>query len=152
MSLPGGTSRPRAASVEARLARLGFVDPIRARRMLDDPAMTALVGVADDRDATSIALVEAMGRTSDPDQAVLGLLRVSEAVAGGALRDDPEHGTAALVRAVREDDVARLRLTAVLGGSSALADYLVSHPRAWRAVATAQRRTGDELRDRLVSA
>ena len=152
MSLPGGTSRPRAASVEARLARLGFVDPIRARRMLDDPAMTALVGVADDRDATSIALVEAMGRTSDPDQAVLGLLRVSEAVAGGALRDDPEHGTAALVRAVREDDVARLRLTAVLGGSSALADYLVSHPRAWRAVANAQRRTGDELRDRLVSA
>ncbi|MEO8850899.1 MAG: bifunctional [glutamine synthetase] adenylyltransferase/[glutamine synthetase]-adenylyl-L-tyrosine phosphorylase, partial [Allobranchiibius sp.] len=66
----------------------------------------------------------------DPDQAVLGLVRLSEAVTGseltglGALLLDPGPG--------------RRRLIQLLGSSAGLTDHLVRHPHHWRDIADAR--------------
>ncbi len=151
MSLSGG-SRPRSVSVETRLARIGFSDPERARRFLDEPVMTGVVGTADDGDEVAAAVVEALGRAADPDLAVLSLLRVVEGVAAPALRDDPRAGLVALTAALRDDPTAAGRLIGVLGASSAAGDYLASHPAAWGVITGAERRSAEHLRADLVAA
>ena len=68
-------------------------------------------------------LVALLGRTSDPDLALTGLLRLVEAV--GAARDD-------LLAEVVDDEGTAMRLLSVLGASQALTDHLVRHPDQWR--------------------
>ncbi|WP_286960489.1 bifunctional [glutamine synthetase] adenylyltransferase/[glutamine synthetase]-adenylyl-L-tyrosine phosphorylase [Arsenicicoccus sp. UBA7492] len=133
-SQPAATSR--ATSATGALARQGFQDPSRAQTLLDDPAVTTLVG--DSRDA----LVGALRTTADPDLALLSLVRLAEALTG----DGRDRGPAGdLGRALREDPAGRDRLLHVLGASSALGDHLVSHPQDWRRAVGASRHTAEEL-------
>jgi glutamate-ammonia-ligase adenylyltransferase len=96
----------RAASADARLARLGFVEPERALADLE-----ALGLDADDTLLTELA------RAADPDLAI-------SALAG---MDDP-----ALLPALRSDELLRRRLFAVLGASTAFGTHLSRYPGDWR--------------------
>ena len=91
------------------LVRMGFVDAERSLANLD-----RLGEVAD-------PLLPVLARTGDPDQALLGLVRLAEAAADGQ----------ALLSAVAEDEHTAVRLLSVLGASTALADHLVRHPEQW---------------------
>ena len=115
------------------LARRGFSDTRRAESLLDDPALTPL---ADAR----AELLAALARSADPDQALLGLVRLMEA--GGS--DD-------LVTALRTDELARGRVIGALGISSALVDHLVAHPEQWRDAVTAQEMTPEERTEALLA-
>lgn len=95
-----------------RLARAGFADAAAAASELSSPALAPL---ADDE-----ALLVAISRTADPDQALRSLGRLLPA-AGDEL-----------LAALRSDEQLRTRLLAVLGFSSALGDHLVRHPGHWR--------------------
>jgi glutamate-ammonia-ligase adenylyltransferase len=96
----------RPASADARLARLGFVEPERALAELE-----ALRLDADDPMLTELA------RAADPDLAV-------SALAGMA---DPE-----LLSALRSDELLRSRLFSVLGASTAFGTHLSRYPQDWR--------------------
>ncbi len=124
----------RGETVPGALTRLGFADPARARALLDEPALAPLIGsresVEDDGLATALADV------ADPDQALLGLVRLMEAAA----RIPPAADGAGLAHALGAPGPARDRLLAVLGASTALADHLVAHPEHWPAVAAAEPR------------
>ncbi|GAB3858773.1 bifunctional [glutamine synthetase] adenylyltransferase/[glutamine synthetase]-adenylyl-L-tyrosine phosphorylase [Nocardioides maradonensis] len=100
---------PRSAHRLA-LIRAGFADIDRARAELD--------AFGSDGDA----LLSCLGRTADPDAALIGLGRLAV-----ALGDDGP----AMVSAVAADEGTAMRLLSVLGASSALADHLVSHPGHW---------------------
>jgi glutamate-ammonia-ligase adenylyltransferase len=65
-------------------------------------------------------LPDALSAAADPDLALLGLVRVLEAL--------PEDESAGLLLALRRAGPPRDRLVAVLGGSVALVDHLVRHP------------------------
>lgn len=145
MSAPaplGADRSRRAPSLGGRLSRLGFVDPGRAERFVADPALEEVLGRSLHPDGP---VLRALGATADPDLALLGLVRLAEAV-----RTDPRH-TATLRAALgdvgsgapadadrltpadaisgrRDDPGACPRLLAVLGASSALAEQLVRHP------------------------
>ncbi|WP_256842539.1 bifunctional [glutamine synthetase] adenylyltransferase/[glutamine synthetase]-adenylyl-L-tyrosine phosphorylase [Ornithinimicrobium cryptoxanthini] len=93
----------------AHLSRAGFTDARRAERLLDE----LLASMPGDPDAED--LTDALSRVADPDEALLGAVRLVEA--------DPEVGLVLL-----EAGTARDRVLAVLGGSTALADHLVRHP------------------------
>ncbi|WP_347042436.1 bifunctional [glutamine synthetase] adenylyltransferase/[glutamine synthetase]-adenylyl-L-tyrosine phosphorylase [Brachybacterium nesterenkovii] len=95
------------------LARLGFGRTDRAQRFLADPALDGL-----DR-----AGVEAIGRTADPDEALIGLLRWAESA-----RQADETGAARLLADVGEEGTAGSRLVTLLGASVALGDFLTRHP------------------------
>ena len=101
-----------------RLARLGFDDAERAGCLLgpkpDGLDLWTDRGPADDGAA---AVVSSLGRTADPDLALLALSRFA----------DTE-----LLTALRMDPVLRRRLLAVLGASAALGDHLVAYPADWR--------------------
>ena len=121
----------RASSREGWLARAGFTDAASAARLLDraDPGG----GVLDE------TLLAAVGRSADPDRALVALDRLLEAV------DD----RAELVTAFDAHERLLDRLAAVLGLSTALADHLVRHPQQWHGLAEidAQRRpSAGELR------
>ncbi|MGA8246999.1 MAG: bifunctional glutamine-synthetase adenylyltransferase/deadenyltransferase, partial [Nocardioides sp.] len=102
---------PRSDSVHARLLRLGFEDPDRAR--------DELAALGDGVEP----LVALLARTADPDQALSGLTRL-------AGRVGPE-----LVSELSEDEGTSMRLLSVLGASQALADHLYRHPDQWRELA-----------------
>ncbi|USQ75030.1 bifunctional [glutamine synthetase] adenylyltransferase/[glutamine synthetase]-adenylyl-L-tyrosine phosphorylase [Ornithinimicrobium cryptoxanthini] len=93
----------------AHLSRAGFTDARRAERLLDE----LLASMPGDPDAED--LTDALSRVADPDEALLGAVRLVEA--------DPEVGLV-----LHEAGTARDRVLAVLGGSTALADHLVRHP------------------------
>ncbi len=116
-------------SVPAGIARLGFADPRRANTLLDDPAVAELAGDPDRIESGGLS--QSLARTADPDAALLGLVRFMEAVAADRAR------RAEVVRVVGSDPVARHRLLAVLGASTALADHLVAHPEQWTAATQA---------------
>jgi glutamate-ammonia-ligase adenylyltransferase len=69
------------------------------------------------------AVLAALSRSPDPDLALRGIDR---------LRDSEGDGWAGLDEALATDPVLRGRLVAVLGSSSALADFVVSRPGEWR--------------------
>jgi glutamate-ammonia-ligase adenylyltransferase len=92
-------------SLSGFLARTGFADVDRAKREL------AALGIADEEHPVLAALAQ----SADPDLALTGLSRIAE-------RD------ATLIGHLRADDAFRVRLTAVLGVSAALADHLTRHP------------------------
>ncbi|WP_199434320.1 bifunctional [glutamine synthetase] adenylyltransferase/[glutamine synthetase]-adenylyl-L-tyrosine phosphorylase [Qaidamihabitans albus] len=71
-------------------------------------------------------VLAALSRTPDPDLALRAIDRIREA--------DPA-GWPELSEALRVDAVLRGRLLAVIGSSSALADFLVSTPEQWRRLA-----------------
>jgi glutamate-ammonia-ligase adenylyltransferase len=132
----------RATTAGAQLARLGFSDPRRAERLLQD---SALAGFADPMDDVfHDGLPDALSAAADPDLALLGLVRVLEAL--------PEDESAGLLLALRRAGPPRDRLVAVLGGSVALVDHLVRHPNHWRCVAEAEPPTARGLREGLVRA
>lgn len=157
----------RSTTATGQLARLGFAEPQRAERLLHD---RALLGVADPLDDLfHDGLADALSQAADPDQALLGLVRVVEALGapttGARARDAGNAGNGGdagdagelleqslLLATLRQAGPARERLVAVLGGSSALVDHLVGHPQHWRCVAEAQAPTAPALRSRLLAA
>jgi [glutamine synthetase] adenylyltransferase / [glutamine synthetase]-adenylyl-L-tyrosine phosphorylase len=134
---PAGRTDGREASTAGKLARLGFTDGRRAERLLADPALAGLVDPLDD--VFDDGLLRALGQTPDPDLALVGLVRLLEATADQARRDDDEPADGPLhageLRAVlRADTLVRRRLLAVLGASAALGDHLARHPAHWQAL------------------
>ncbi|WP_347350565.1 bifunctional [glutamine synthetase] adenylyltransferase/[glutamine synthetase]-adenylyl-L-tyrosine phosphorylase [Intrasporangium sp.] len=137
----------RTSSLAGQLARLGFDDLPRARSLLDDPVL-ALLG--DGPHGLPADLLGAVGETADPDLALLGLVRVLEALTSAA--EPPETGPAALATELRTAGPGRDRVLAVLGASSAFVDHLVRHPGHWVCAARAEPRPGEQVRAELVAA
>ncbi|GAA1908050.1 bifunctional [glutamine synthetase] adenylyltransferase/[glutamine synthetase]-adenylyl-L-tyrosine phosphorylase [Lapillicoccus jejuensis] len=143
---------PRVSSPGAQLARLGFADPERSERLLREPVLAGLLDPMDE--VFEDGLVEALSRAAEPDLALLGLVRVLE-----ALRDIPSSPGEAedverreVVATLRRRGPARDRLVAVLGGSTALVDHLAHHPEHWRDVSEAEPPTAEGLRQALLEA
>ena len=113
---------PRGESIPGALTRLGFDEPRRALSLLDDPVLERVIQRRDAIEDDGLA--RALAETADPDQALLGLVRLMESVCRGpapALRTRVE-------RVLVEGGVGRRRILEVLGASLALADHLVAHP------------------------
>lgn len=110
-------TRGRSGTLAGWLARAGFDDPGRAVRLLEGAVMAEVVQRAAEH---RVDLVRELGRTADPDLALLGLVRLAE-----ALEPDPR---SRIVEAVGSDVALRTRLFAVVGASEALANWLVAHP------------------------
>ncbi|AZA11837.1 bifunctional [glutamine synthetase] adenylyltransferase/[glutamine synthetase]-adenylyl-L-tyrosine phosphorylase [Corynebacterium gerontici] len=75
----------------------------------------------------SVPLLWALAGTANEDLALNSLIRFMQAL------DDAERKDVDL--AIREDIVFRVRLFALLGGSSVLGDHLAAHPQLWRDLA-----------------
>ncbi|GAA2992726.1 bifunctional [glutamine synthetase] adenylyltransferase/[glutamine synthetase]-adenylyl-L-tyrosine phosphorylase [Actinokineospora diospyrosa] len=97
-------------------ARFGLTDP-RAEQDL------RAAGLWGDAGPQREVILTALSRTPDPDLALRGLDRVREA--------DPDQW-ARLRGELETDRRLRARLIAVLGSSTAFADFLVAHPDQWR--------------------
>jgi glutamate-ammonia-ligase adenylyltransferase len=110
----------RRSSTFTRLLRHGFTDPAAALRLLDADELS---GVRADP-----VLLEALGATADPDLALLGLVRLVEALV--------PHEQRALLDTVTTAKPLRDRLLGVLGASAALGDHLARHPADWHALVT----------------
>ncbi|MFP8941263.1 bifunctional [glutamine synthetase] adenylyltransferase/[glutamine synthetase]-adenylyl-L-tyrosine phosphorylase [Streptomyces fenghuangensis] len=102
-----------------RFVRRGFTDPGAGVRLLDSPA---LARVRDDA-----VLLDALGATADPDQALLSFVRLVEA-------QPDEAGRQTLLGTVLAAKPLRDRLLGVLGASEALGDHLAGHPDDWQAL------------------
>ena len=128
-----------AGRAPSNLARRGLVDATRAEQLLADPALGPLTLCRD-------AILDALGRTADPDGALLGLVRLAEAAghAGTVVEE--------LTSALCEGERARQRLLGVLGASSALTDHLVAHPAHWRAALEAEHLAPEARSERLIAA
>ncbi|MFE5157365.1 bifunctional [glutamine synthetase] adenylyltransferase/[glutamine synthetase]-adenylyl-L-tyrosine phosphorylase [Streptomyces sp. NPDC056697] len=130
MSVPQG----RRSSNVTRLLRHGFTDASAAQRLLDAPELAAV--------RSDSVLLEALGATADPDLALLGLVRLVEALPedeGEA--GEPNGGQRAGSRQALLDTLVtakplRDRLLGVLGASEALGDHLARHPGDWHALVT----------------
>ena len=116
MAVPQG----RRSSAFTRLLRYGFGEPAAAGRLLES---AALDGVRDDP-----VLLDALGGAADPDRALLGLVRLAEALG-------PERRQALLDTLVAAKPL-RDRLLGVLGASEALGDHLARHPDDWESLVT----------------
>ena len=116
------------------LARLGFVDSDRARRVLEELGEHAG------------PLVPLIARSADPDQALAALGGLAEAL------DDRD----AMLRELADDEGSAMRLLLVLGASQALGDHLRKHPQQWRELTDptlgSTRPSAHALRDSLVRA
>ncbi|MFG2820391.1 bifunctional [glutamine synthetase] adenylyltransferase/[glutamine synthetase]-adenylyl-L-tyrosine phosphorylase [Kitasatospora sp. NPDC048365] len=110
----------RTSRLEIRLVRRGFGDPDQAVRRLADPALHGL--------AADPVLLDALGATADPDQALHGLAGLLEAL--------DEHERHTLRDTLTTSKPLRDRLLGVLGASTALGDHLARHPRDWHALVT----------------
>jgi glutamate-ammonia-ligase adenylyltransferase len=122
-----------------RLRRHGFTDTEAAGRLLDGPALAEV--------RTDPVLLEALGATADPDLALLGLVRLVEALEAHDLATAPPAGGAdpggtsgeerhALLDTLVTAKPLRDRLLGVLGASAALGDHLATHPLDWHALVT----------------
>lgn len=69
--------------------------------------------------AESLDLLWTLAAAGDPDMALNTLMRVVD-------------GAPEVVTAMREDETFRVRLIALLGGSSAFGDHLAAHPETWK--------------------
>ncbi|MCQ8829144.1 bifunctional [glutamine synthetase] adenylyltransferase/[glutamine synthetase]-adenylyl-L-tyrosine phosphorylase [Streptomyces malaysiensis] len=132
MSVPQG----RRSSNVTRLLRHGFTDASAAQRLLDAPELAAV--------RSDPVLLEALGATADPDLALLGLLRLVEALpeeeakeAGAGENGGQRAGSRqALLDTLVTAKPLRDRLLGVLGASEALGDHLARHPGDWHALVT----------------
>jgi glutamate-ammonia-ligase adenylyltransferase len=135
----------RTTSGEGRLARLGFADPQRAGRMLDQ--LRELDGHSP---MPTDQLIGALAASADPDLALRALLGIAESLASAG------HDVAAFARTLDLDADFRRRLTCVLGASEALGRHLIVHPRHWYDLAdpalAASRPTQDDVATRLATA
>src|SRR6476660_8512842 len=138
----------RTSTTEGALARLGFADPDRAVGLIDDRALLPIRAAVEDGQLDPLAAV--MGDTADPDQCLLGLVRVAESLA--RLGDPPGWGISAFAAELATPGVGRERVLGVLGASTALVDELVRHPEHWVDAARAERRPGEQVRSELVRA
>ncbi|WP_415950719.1 bifunctional [glutamine synthetase] adenylyltransferase/[glutamine synthetase]-adenylyl-L-tyrosine phosphorylase [Streptomyces sp. KLOTTS4A1] len=116
MTVPG-----RRSSTFTRLLRYGFTDPSGSERLLGSPHLAEL--------QSSPVLLDALGATADPDLALLGLVRLTEA------QPDAEQRRM-LLDTLLASKPLRDRLLGVLGASEALADHLARHPGDWHALVT----------------
>ncbi|WP_278234720.1 bifunctional [glutamine synthetase] adenylyltransferase/[glutamine synthetase]-adenylyl-L-tyrosine phosphorylase [Isoptericola sp. AK164] len=117
-STTSGTGRPQTPT--RRLLRAGFADLTRSATLWDDAELQRRLP-ADDGGGD--AVLQALGVTADPDMALLQLVRLA---AVPAAERTVERLLAADTRSA--DGVARGRLLAVLGASSALGDEIVRRP------------------------
>ncbi|MFF7193547.1 MULTISPECIES: bifunctional [glutamine synthetase] adenylyltransferase/[glutamine synthetase]-adenylyl-L-tyrosine phosphorylase [unclassified Streptomyces] len=108
----------RRSSTFTRLLRHGFTDPAAAERLLELPELSTV--------RTDPVLLEALGATADPDQALISLVRLTEAL------DPAERRT--LLDTVMTAKPLRDRLLGILGASEALGDHLARHPAHWHAL------------------
>ncbi|MFC9287505.1 bifunctional [glutamine synthetase] adenylyltransferase/[glutamine synthetase]-adenylyl-L-tyrosine phosphorylase [Streptomyces sp. NPDC057052] len=115
------TGPGRRSSTFTRLLRHGFTDASAAERLLDGAELSPV--------RNDPVLLEALGRTADPDLALRGLVRLLEAQPGAGARRE-------LIDTVIAAKPLRDRLLGVLGASAALADHLARHPRDWEALVT----------------
>jgi glutamate-ammonia-ligase adenylyltransferase len=92
-------------SLSGWLARMGFADVPRAERELSALGITS----------EGHPVLTACAQAADPDLALDGLARIAERA--------PD-----LIGALSEDPALRVRLSAVLGVSKAMADHLIRHP------------------------
>ncbi|KRE96348.1 glutamine-synthetase adenylyltransferase [Nocardioides sp. Soil774] len=72
-------------------------------------------------------LTDTLAATADPDAALEGLLRLSD-----ALDEESAGAGAAMLSEVADDEGTAMRLCSVLGASAALTHHLVRHPGHWR--------------------
>jgi [glutamine synthetase] adenylyltransferase / [glutamine synthetase]-adenylyl-L-tyrosine phosphorylase len=128
----------RSSSVAARLARLGFTDPTKAERLLADPALAGLMDPL--KDVFEDGLLAGIAETADPDLALLGLVRLMEALRAANLTE-PD---------MRVPGPVRRRLLAVLGSSAALGEHLVRHPEHCAALVEEEPALAAELRSDLL--
>ncbi len=120
----------------------GFASADRSRRPGGRPAEVRLGPAREE-------LIDSLALTSDPDMALLSLVRLAEAAAtaesghlasAGGLEAGCTTRPAVLLRSVMSEPAAgprehRRRLLAVLGASQALGDFLVAHPEHLTALA-----------------
>ena len=149
----------RQASLAGRLARLGFADPARAERLLAEPSLAPLLDrpAADaDRPEPHVDLPAVLADTADPDLALLGLVRLLDALTARDAGRPGESvaGAGALIRLLIGGGPGRHRLLAVLGFSAALGDHLGRHPEHWTVPAEEgrQRMPAGALRRQLLLA
>lgn len=100
---------PSTNASQAALARAGFTDARRADGLLAS-ALKALPAATD-----SERLIGDLGGTADPDQALLGLVRIVES--------NPE-----AAQALSDPGVERRRVLTLLGATAALTDDVIKHP------------------------
>ncbi|WP_349345095.1 bifunctional [glutamine synthetase] adenylyltransferase/[glutamine synthetase]-adenylyl-L-tyrosine phosphorylase [Streptomyces rapamycinicus] len=129
MAVPQG----RRSSNITRLLRHGFTDASTAQRLLDAPELAAV--------RSDPVLLEALGATADPDLALLGLVRLVEALPEEDAEEKEDGGQRAGSRQALLDTLVtakplRDRLLGVLGASEALGDHLARHPGDWHALVT----------------
>ncbi|MGW3242638.1 bifunctional [glutamine synthetase] adenylyltransferase/[glutamine synthetase]-adenylyl-L-tyrosine phosphorylase [Streptomyces sp. NPDC001070] len=103
-----------------RLLRHGFSDAAAAEALLGGDELAPV--------RSDPVLLDALGATADPDQALASLVRLVDALDPGERRTLLDTLTAA--KPLRD------RLLGVLGASAALADHLTRHPRDWHALVT----------------
>ena len=137
----------RPGSIPATLARLGFHDHVRVERLLTDAAVADLISSTDGIEVDGLA--EALARTADPDQAVLGIVRFMESAGRQDRRDTGLY--AAVTDALAVPGQARDRVFAILGASAALTDHLIAHPEHWTAAAHALDLPGGERLELLLT-
>ncbi|WP_431969025.1 bifunctional [glutamine synthetase] adenylyltransferase/[glutamine synthetase]-adenylyl-L-tyrosine phosphorylase [Actinacidiphila sp. bgisy160] len=103
-----------------RLLRHGFGDAVAAEALLGGEQLAPV--------RSDPVLLDALGATADPDQALASLVRLVEALDPGERRT--------LLDTLTTAKPLRDRLLGVLGASAALADHLTRHPRDWHALVT----------------
>ncbi|MET8676406.1 bifunctional [glutamine synthetase] adenylyltransferase/[glutamine synthetase]-adenylyl-L-tyrosine phosphorylase [Streptomyces sp. NPDC004647] len=129
MSLPHG----RRSSTFTRLLRHGFTDPSAAAQLLDAPEFSAV--------RHDPVLLAALGATADPDLALMGLVRLVEALTlrdevGAASGEAGRSEAQTLLDTLVAAKPLRDRLLGVLGASEALGDHLSRHPLDWQVLMT----------------
>ncbi|MEU1616361.1 bifunctional [glutamine synthetase] adenylyltransferase/[glutamine synthetase]-adenylyl-L-tyrosine phosphorylase [Streptomyces sp. NPDC005722] len=103
-----------------RLLRHGFSDAVAAEALLGGEQLAEV--------RSDPVLLDALGATADPDQALASLVRLVEALDPGERRT--------LLDTLTTAKPLRDRLLGVLGASVALADHLTRHPLDWHALVT----------------
>ena len=138
--LPDGTQADDVG--EEGVSPGGFASADRSRRPGGRPAEVRLGPAREE-------LIDSLALTSDPDMALLSLVRLAEAAAtaesghlasAGGVEAGCTTRPAVLLRSVMSEPAAgprehRRRLLAVLGASQALGDFLVAHPEHLTALA-----------------
>ena len=110
---------------DAALARLGFIDLDRARRLIDSDVFAPFVG----DEGADMAMLGSIGAAADPDMALLLFVRLLEAC------DDQRRRR--MTSSLLADDDLRGRLFDVLGMSEALGEFLIRHPAKWEVLVDA---------------
>lgn len=101
----------RSENLGRSLQRAGFSLTARAEKFLEDDALASL---------DSERIIWLLSESGDPDQGLVGLIRLLETLTR------EQHSQ--LFEPVWADDAAARRLTAVLGYSTALTDFVITHP------------------------